>query len=189
MVSIEQGRVVEALSGYHSSLLVFERYFGQLSLSRLRFSLSFDLYFFFSSFFFILFLSYSFLLVKLFGLKWIGLVTQKPTFPSLPYSYFWCFGMIFLFFFLSSLLSPFWTSWFKLKPPLPTISLSKAKFLSQDFYLISYHAFLFIGMEEGSRTFLGGTSMFLDFHGSILAIQHFCTTCWVGYFSTCFLPP
>jgi len=94
-----------------------------------------------------------------------------------------------LFFFLSSLLSPFWTSWFKLKPPLPTISLSKAKFLSQDFYLISYHAFLFIGMEEGSRTFLGGTSMFLDFHGSILAIQHFCTTCWVGYFSTCFLPP
>jgi len=98
MVSIEQGRVVEALSGYHSSLLVFERYFGQLSLSRLRFSLSFGLYFFFSSFFFILFLSYSFLLVKLFGLKWIGLVTQKPTFPSLPYSYFWCFGMIFLSF-------------------------------------------------------------------------------------------
>jgi len=25
-------------------------------------------------------------------------------------------------------------------------------------------------MEEGFRTFIGGTSMFLDFHGSILAI-------------------
>jgi hypothetical protein len=75
-----------------------------------------------------------------------------------------------LFFFLSSLLSPFWTSWFKLEPPLPTISLSKANFLSQDFSLISYHALLFIGMEEGFRTFIGGTSMFLDFHRSILAI-------------------
>jgi hypothetical protein len=25
-------------------------------------------------------------------------------------------------------------------------------------------------MDEGFRTFIGGTSMFLDFHGSILAI-------------------
>jgi membrane-anchored glycerophosphoryl diester phosphodiesterase (GDPDase) len=107
MLSIEQGRVVEASSGCHSSLLVFERYFGQLSLSRLRFSLSFGLYFFL--FFFLHFIPL--LLLSLSETLWFKMNWFSDPETNLSLSTIFIFLVFWydfsLFFFLSSLLSPF----------------------------------------------------------------------------------